>query len=139
MGYYSELAIDNSFREDHSYPSPIMQLKWRIEDLYVRLDDISKGKYGVVTHYYMDCRYSNNDLAYAPPEYFSRESDIIAAIAIAEEKLAIIEAEEAIIRENETIERNKTINEEIPGQLAGWDILKTEEIAQYELQLRQAA
>lgn len=43
MGYYSELAIDDTYREDHSYPSPELQLKWRIEDLRNRLEDISRG------------------------------------------------------------------------------------------------
>ena len=39
MGYYSELAIEDTYREDYSYPSPEMQLRWRIEDFKSRLED----------------------------------------------------------------------------------------------------
>ena len=80
MGYYSELAIDDTYREDYSYPSPELQLKWRIEDLRTRLEDISKGKYGIIARYYAGFRYSKDDLSYTPPEYFCRESDIMDAI-----------------------------------------------------------
>ena len=41
MGYYSDLAIEDSYREDYSYPSPETQLRWRIEDLQSRLEDIA--------------------------------------------------------------------------------------------------
>lgn len=63
MGYYSELAIEDTYREGYSYPSPEMQLRWRIEDLKSRLEDITGGKYGVTAHYYMGCRYTKEDLA----------------------------------------------------------------------------
>ena len=86
MGYYSELAIEDTYCKDYSYPSPEMQLRWRIEDLKSRLEDISGGSYGVTAHYYMGCRFSKEGLAYAPPEYFSRVSDIMTAISIVEEK-----------------------------------------------------
>lgn len=120
MGYYSELAIEDTYREDYSYPSPEMQLRWRIEDLKSRLEDIAGGSYGVTAHYYMGCRFSKEDLAYAPPEYFSRASDIMTAISIAEEKLTAMEAEESDIQLKEI-----TVPEieEIPGQLTIWDIL----------------
>ena len=84
MGYFSELAIDNDYCEDYSYPSPEMKLKWRIEDLKDRLDEISKGNYGITAHYFMGCQFSEEDLAYTPPEYFSRASDILAAISSSE-------------------------------------------------------
>ena len=45
MGYYSELSIEGTYHEGHSYPSPELQLKWRIEDLRSRLEDISTGNY----------------------------------------------------------------------------------------------
>lgn len=138
MGYYSELAIDDTYREDHSYPSPKLQLKWRIEDLRSRLEDISKGKYGVIAHRYTGFRYSKDDLSYTPPEYFCRESDIMDAITIAEEKLALIEAEETEQRE---IGKKKTQTEELPGQLTIWDILQTkfEVLTQHEFELEMAA
>ncbi|MCB6991989.1 hypothetical protein LI177_00510 [bacterium 210820-DFI.6.37] len=125
MGYYSELTIEANYREDHSYTSPEMQLRWRIEDLQSHLEDIAGGKYGVTAHYYMGCRYSKEDLAYVPPEYFSRASDIMTAISIAEEKLALMEAEECEIQLKES---NVPEIEEIPGQLTIWDILQREDI-----------
>lgn len=138
MGYYSELAIDDTYREDHSYPSPKLQLKWRIEDLRSRLEDISKEKYGIIAHRYTGFRYSKDDLSYTPPEYFCRESDIMDAITIAEEKLAIIEAEETEQRE---IGKKKTQTEELLGQLTIWDILQTkfEVLTQHEFEPEMAA
>lgn len=138
MGYYSELAIDDTYREDHSYPSPKLQLKWRIEDLRSRLENISKGKYGIIAHCYTGFRYSKDDLSYAPPEYFCRESDIMDAITIAEEKLALIEAEETEQRE---IGKKKTQTEELPGQLAILDILQArlDLLTQHEFELNVAA
>ncbi len=136
MGCYSELAIEDTYREDYSYPSPEMQLRWRIEDLKSRLEDIAGGSYGVTAHYYMGCRFSKEDLAYAPPEYFSRVSDIMTAISIAEEKLTVMEVEESDIQLKET-----TIPEieEIPGQLTIWDILPVDFIEKPELELKAAA
>lgn len=138
MGYYSELAIDDTYREDHSYPSPELQLKWRIEDLRSRLEDISEGKYGIIAHCYTGFRYSKDDLSYTPPEYFCRESDILDAITIAEEKLALIEAEETEQRE---IGKKKTQTEELPGQLTIWDVLqaKLKLLTQHEFELNVAA
>lgn len=70
MGYYSELAIESTYHEDHSYPSPELQLKWRIEDLRCRLEDISAGNYGITAHSFMGCRFSRDDLAYTPSNTF---------------------------------------------------------------------
>lgn len=136
MGYYSELAIEDTCREDYSYPSPEMQLRWRIEDLKSRLEDIVGGSYGITAHYYMGCRFSKEDLAYASPEYFSRASDIITAISIAEEKLIAMEAAEADIQLKET-----TVPEieEIPGQLTIWDILPVDFVEKPESELKAAA
>ena len=136
MGYYSELAIEDTYREDYSYPLPEMQLRWRIEDLQSRLEDIVGGNYGVTAHYYMGCRYSKDDLAYALPEYFSRVSDIMAAISIAEEKLALMEAEESEIQLKET---TMTESEEIPGQLTIWDILPKKIVELPKSELKAAA
>lgn len=138
MGYYSELAIDGAYYEDRSYPSPELQLKWRLEDLRSRLKDISMGKIGITAHCFIGCRYSKDDLAYTTPEYFFRESDIMDAIAMAEERLASMEAEEAELRE---IEKIKTNMDEFPGQLTIWDILYAEinPISQHEEELKTAA
>lgn len=136
MGYYSESAIEENYREDHSYPSPEMQLRWRIEDLQSRLEDIAGGKYGVTAHYYMGCRYTKEDLVYAPPEYFSRASDIMTAISIAEEKLALMEAEKCEIQLKET-----TVSEieETLGQLTIRDILSVDFVEKLESELKAAA
>lgn len=138
MGYYSKLAIDDTYREDHSYPSPELQLKWRIEDLRSRLEDISMGKYGIIAHGYTGFRYSKDNLSYTPPEYFYRESDIMDAITIAEEKLALIEAEETEQRE---IGKKKTQTEELQGQLTIWDIFQArlDLLTQHEFELNVAA
>lgn len=138
MGYYSELAIDDTYCEDHSYPSPELQLKWRIEDLRSRLEDISKGKHSIIAHYYTGFRYSKDDLSYTPSKYFFRESDIMDAITIAEEKLALIEIEETDQRE---IGKKKTQADELPGQLTIWDILqaKFEVLTQHEFKPKMAA
>lgn len=138
MGYYSELAIEDAYYEDHSYPSPELQLRWRIEDLRSRLEDISTGNYGITAHSFMGCRFSRDDLAYTPPEFFSRVSDIMDALAIAEDKLTAMEAEEA---EHHEIEKSKTNTEEIPGQLTIWDIphVEIEPFAQHTEELKTAA
>ena len=138
MSYYSELAINDAYHENHSYPSPELQLKWRIEDLRSRLEDICAGNYGITAHYFMGCRFSKDDLAYTPPEYFSRESDIMDALAIAEESLAAMEVEEAELRE---IEKSKVNTEEYPWQLTIGDILQAEieSLAQHEEELKTAA
>lgn len=137
MGYCSKLAIEDTYREDYSYPSPEMQLRWRIEDLHSRLEDITGGNYGVTAHYYMGCRYSRDGLAYAPPEYFSRTSDIMATISIAEEKLALMEAKESGIQLKETTMKEI---EEIPGKLTIWDILQKDAFASvHTVEFNQAA
>lgn len=128
MGYYSELAIDDSYHEDCSYPSPELQLKWRIEDLWSRLEEISTGNYGITAHSFMGCRFSRDDLAYIPPEYISNERDIIAAIAIAEEKIALVEIDNVEIYDDVTATTEKIIpfSDPLPGQLAVWDYLQAE-------------
>lgn len=128
MGYYSELAIDDSYHEDRSYPSPELQLKWRIEDLRSRLEEISTGNYGITAHSFMGCQFSRDDLAYIPPEYISNERDIIAAIAIAEEKLAFVETDIVEIYDDVTTTTEELIPfpDPLPGQLAVWDSLQAE-------------
>lgn len=136
MGYYSELAIEDTYHEDYSYPSPEMQLRWRIEDLKSRLEDIVGGNYGVTAHYYMGYRFSKDDFACAPPDYFSRVSDLMNAISIAEERLTAMETEESDIQL-----KGITVPEieEIPGQLTNWDILPAGSVENPELELKTTA
>lgn len=136
-GIFSELDIDNDYYEDYSYPSPEMELRWRIEDLKDRLDEISKGNYGVTAHYFMGCQFSEEDLAYTPPEYFSRASDILAAITIAEDKIAASEEKEIIADIDNEIDGDH--NESIPGQLTIWDFMISKQTELTEAYLEVAA
>ena len=140
MGYYSELVMGEQYWDhpDHSIISPARKWKWRIEDLLSRLEDITTGKYGLTAHFFMDCQYLRDDLAYAPPEYFSRESDIMDAIALAKERLAAIEAEETELRGTVN---SKIITKEIPGQLTIWDVPHVESylLAQHIQEMKTAA
>lgn len=86
MGYFSEQdIIRHEDHIDHSFPSPEMQLRWRLEDLRERLSEITKGSVST-SAISRSTHFSADDLAYAPASAFSRESDILAAIEIAEER-----------------------------------------------------
>lgn len=140
MGYYSELVVGEQYWDhpDHSIISPAVKWKWRIEDLRSRLEDITTGKYGITAHFFMDCQHSRDDLAYASPEYFSRESDIMDAIAIAKERLGATEGEDAKLRGTVN---SKIITEELPEQLTIWDIPHAEpySLTQQKRELKAAA
>lgn len=139
MGYYSELALDDAFHEDYSYPSPELQLQWRIEDLIGRLEDVSDGNVGTAASKYREYRFSEDDLAYAPPEFFSRSSDIIAAIELAKEKMA------ALKEKNEYFQiegsANATVElDDVSGQLSIGDYMQSNiDIAVPELLLERVA
>lgn len=83
MGYFSSLALgyENDY-EDYSYPSPDCQLKWRLEDLYSRLEEIKEGN---IPRHLIDegLRLTDDDIRYAIPEYFVRASDVERAIELA--------------------------------------------------------
>ena len=128
VGYVSELAIENEYYGDFSYPSPALESKWRIEDLKARLDEIEKGNYGITAHYFMGCQFSKEDLAYTPPEYFSRVSDIIDAIAIAEERLNLFDC----IESDNEFETDCLNSEETPGQLTIGDFLRCGSVDLFE-------
>ena len=88
MGYFSEMAtIEPDYEEDHSYPTPELQLIWRLEDLERRLEELNSGmgikKFG-------DCRLSKQEVEYALPEDLSEIEDIVYAIDVAREKLSDI-------------------------------------------------
>lgn len=115
MGYFSNLAIDKEEQatyEDHSYPSPEMQLQWRIEDLFNRLEELHHGRYNQETVDYSDCRLSRTDIEYALPEHLSNVDDIITAIAIAKHKL------QRTFSEDQYEETNVTEKDDVlPGQI----------------------
>ena len=82
MGYYSNLALEYEEYEDYSYPSPDCQLKWRLEDLYSRLEEIREGN---IPRHLVDegLRLTDDEIRYAIPEYFVRASDVERAIELA--------------------------------------------------------
>jgi len=83
MGYFSNLAIDKEEEYiDYSYPSPDTQLKWRLEDLYSRLEEINEGN---IPRHLIDegLRLTDDEIRYAIPEYFVRASDVERAIELA--------------------------------------------------------
>ena len=124
MGYYSGQAIEGAYHEDRSYPSPELQLKWRIEDLRLRLTLMSGVGFNNYFKNETFCRYSKDELAYIPPECFITVSDIIDALAIAEETLASLEADDDLVGLIDSISENNASEEMIPGQITFFDILQ---------------
>ena len=124
MGYFSNLAIDKEEQatyEDHSYPSPEMQLQWRIEDLFNRLEELHHGRYNHETVDYSDCRLSRTDIEYALPEHLSNVDDIITAIAIAKYKLQRTFSEDQY---EETYVTEK--DDVLLGQITIWEYVERE-------------
>lgn len=124
MGYFSDLAIEKEEQAvfvDHSYPSPEMQLQWRIEDLFNRLEELHHGGYNQETFDYSDCRLSRTDIEYALPEHLSSVDDIITAIAIAKHKL------QRAFSEDQYEETNVTEKDDVlPGQITIWEYVERE-------------
>ena len=83
MGYYSNLAIDTGkARRDESYPSPEQQLRWRLEDLQDRLEELTLGRATGGGR----CL-TESDLRYTPPEWLYSVYAVQKAIALAEKDL----------------------------------------------------
>lgn len=124
MGYFSNLEIEKEEQAvfvDHSYPSPEMQLQWRIEDLFNRLEELHHGKYNQKTIDYSDCRLSRTNIEYALPEHLSNVDDIITAIAIAKHKLQRAYSEDQY---DETTVTEK--DDVLPGQITIWEYVERE-------------
>lgn len=124
MGYFSNLAIEKEEQavfEDHSYPSPEIQLQWRIEDLFNRLEELHHGRCNQETFVYSDCRLSRTDIEYALPEHLTNVDDIITAIAIAKYKLQRAFAEEQS-EETNVMEKDDVL----PGQITIWEYVERE-------------
>ena len=124
MGYFSNLEIEKEEQAvfvDHSYPSPEMQLQWRIEDLFNRLEELHHGKYNQETIDYSDCRLSRTDIEYALPDHLSNVDDIITAIAIAKHKLQRANSEDQY---DETTVTEK--DDVLPGQITIWKYVERE-------------
>ena len=79
-----ELALDIAREEgDGSFPSPLEQLVWRIEDLELRLAELSENHCGVFSFN----RISEEEIECVLPKYFSNTRDVLKAIEIAEQRL----------------------------------------------------
>ena len=121
MGILSELALDNTYRGERSYTSQLVQLKWRIGDLREKLDSVAWDSYGMPFCEEEGTAFSEEDLAYALVDCFTRPSDIVKALRIAEEKLALLKG----MPEYEDDEESETVPElaeEIPGQISVLDL-----------------
>ena len=84
MGYFSDLAqkyID--FDYDRSYPSPEVQLLWRLDGLYYKLEELTEKD----APYRGWERLTDNDIRYAIPEYFENIEYVERAIELALEDL----------------------------------------------------
>lgn len=135
MGYFSKLAAEEPLRREH-YPSPEEQLRWRIEDLRGRLEDILNGNEGRL---YMDCRLTENDLAYAPVECFSNRFDIEAALAAANERLTLAAGKWAELHGADKAENERMMTVDIPGQSSLWRMLPCARSVLFGPELKQIA
>lgn len=120
MGYFSNLAIDYiPHNHDYSYTTPEMQLLWRLEDLQVRLEELSASSR---VHEAGDA-FSKEDLRYVLPERFSTISDVRAAIELAIDELR----DRYGIRVGEEAEEEPPAQDEITGmQISFLDILSVQ-------------
>ena len=86
MGYFSNFAAQYGLYEhDHSYIPPEKHLLWRIEELELRLQEltaqhIAKRDEGAC--------FSESDLRYVLPRHFLSVSDVEKAIELAVDELA---------------------------------------------------
>ena len=120
MGYFSELALEISCRGDRSYPSQIVQLRWRIEDLRKKLESVTGDGSGLLFCEERGSVFSEEDLAYALVDCFSRPSDIAEALRIAEEKMALLRGMPEY-EDDYKVESVPEPAEEIPGQISVLD------------------
>ena len=83
MGYYTNLAaafLDED--SDYSYPSPEMELFWRMDDLESRLEEL-RGKNG-----YCESHITvSDDIRYTLPEHLGTISEVKRAIEYARNDL----------------------------------------------------
>ena len=118
MGYFSEAAAEGGGCEDLSYPTPELQIKWRIEDL----EEIAKRFDAARAGRQRGRKYTQENFGYTLPECFSRREDILAAIAEARHRLAQLEAEETEPQGKAVIKTPGCDPVGVKGQLSMWDI-----------------
>ena len=82
MGYFSDLtAKESTYKEDCSYTSPQQQMKWRVDALKERLEELTSQHSGRRDE---GVCFSQEDLRYVLPEHFFSAEDVRKAIALAE-------------------------------------------------------
>lgn len=84
MGYYSNLSLERMESDyDRSCPTPEMQLLWRLDDLYDRLDVLIEDGVSYIGDGHLD----DNDIRYAIPSYFQNVYNVERAIELALDEL----------------------------------------------------
>lgn len=83
MGYFSRLAIDYDGYPDRSYPSPLEQATWRLEDLQTRLIELCEKEEA----YYDRKRLSDEVLKYGDVWEFDGINSVMDAIEFAEARV----------------------------------------------------
>lgn len=80
MSYFSRAATNKCYEDDLNYPSPEMQLCWRLEELKARYEELIDKDYA----YKNPLILMEDDLRYALPEHLHSIRHIKAAIELAE-------------------------------------------------------
>ena len=91
MGYYSHLSLAQDFfgnGPDISFPTPVEVMRWKIQDLETRLNELQEHSLGNSF-----ARISKDQLPWVLPEHMNSVSDVIKAIELAQHSLAVEEAE----------------------------------------------
>lgn len=83
MSYFSREAINKYYKDDCSYPSPEMQLRWRLEELKARYEELVEADFA----YKNPLILMEDDLRYALPEDLHSIRHIKSAIELAEFEL----------------------------------------------------
>ena len=94
MGFFSEENIDWMERHDNSYPTPDQRLRWRIEELQFRLQELVQMKAeeyggGLPEGWFSDeglCM-MDEDIRYTLPEHLPGIGEVMRAIELAEAEL----------------------------------------------------
>ena len=80
MSYFSREYENKYYEDDLSYPSPEMQLRWRLDELKMRYDELANKDFA----YKNPLILMEDDLRFALPEHLHSIRHIKAAIELAE-------------------------------------------------------
>ncbi len=79
MGYFSQLSASMSYDDDLTYPSPESQLLMRLDDLKLRLEELSHQSQEFCNPYTL----TEDDLRYVLPEHLYSVRHVAKAIELA--------------------------------------------------------